>query len=68
MSIILAAISVTVAAAVVSHHHAAVLLLLLLFKRLLHLCSLEASIPAETARCKQDKLRVMLIIQTNATD
>ena len=42
--------SVTVAAAVVSHHHIAVLLLLLLFKGLLHLCSLQASIPAGAGR------------------
>lgn len=47
-------LSVTVAAAVVSHHHAAVLLLLLLFKRLLHLGSLQASVPAGTSRTKLD--------------
>lgn len=48
-------ISVTVAAAVVSHHHVAVLLLLLLFERLLHLSSLQTSIPAEAATWRQDK-------------
>lgn len=55
-------ISVTVAAAVISDHHAAVLLLLLLFERLLHLRSLQATIPAKTHR---NKLRIVLIIQSH---